>query len=122
MTDVEVFDMVVIANVLVFALGLLLTALSFRAYRSDAQNTGFLETTLAFLLITLGSVLAPVYEFGIVHDYNLTPDELLRVQLFEGIAITLGLAVLLYSIWKHRTHSRDATLRSTTYRVDSREE
>jgi len=122
MTGDAMFDVVVIANVLVVTLGVILTALSFHAYRSDTGTGGFLETTLAFLLITIGSVLAPVYEFGFVHDYQITPDELREVQFFEGLAVTLGLAILLYSIWQHRAYSSRGSVRSTTYQIESRED
>lgn len=97
----------ILANVFQFFFGAIITALSYSAYRSTGKQT-FRTSTFGFLLITTGGVFAPLYEFGFKGDYDITARELLELQVIEGILFGAGLALLLFSIYRHTR--RTATL------------
>lgn len=110
MIDNHWFTTFVLANTIQFMFGLIITGLSFSAYRSSGKAS-FRLSTLGFLCITIGGVLAPVYELGITRDYNISGMELLQLQIMEGMVIAVGLALLLLSVLKfngrttHQPHS-----------------
>lgn len=102
-----------IVNLLTFALGFVLTGLSYYAYHNDGGSRSFRNATVGFGLLTLGMAVAPVYQLGIRGDYDLGGRELLALQTVEGLLLAAGLGMLFYSIYRHnrggrRTHG-DAT-------------
>ena len=105
MIDLARLGVFLVANLLQFAVGIGITGLSFLAYRSSGGKPAFRNSTLGFLLITIGGVLAPVYQIGIKGDYSVTGRELLELQILEGTLITIGLSLLLYSIYSFNTRS-----------------
>jgi len=52
----------VLANLFTFGFGLVLTALSYVAYRSVGRSRSFRTSTVGFGLITLGGLAEPVYQ------------------------------------------------------------
>lgn len=106
MTAPSSFHVLVVANAFVVGLGLIITALSYATYRTNGRDPVFLASTLGFLLITVGGILAPVYEFGITGDYVISADELLRLQILEGSVIAVGLALLLASVVANSSRSK----------------
>lgn len=108
----------VIANVAVFAFGLIITGLSYRAYRSSARKTAFRNATLGFLLIPVGGVLAPVYQLGIKADYSISARELLELQIIEGTLTAAGIGFLLLSIYTYNVHTRRVQREPDLQRLD----
>ena len=96
-------NLFVVANVLQFSFGMAITGISYWAYRSYGRKQSLRNATIGFLCITIGGVLAPVYEIGIKADYNITAQELLKLQVLEGTVIGIGLAFLLFSVYSHNT-------------------
>lgn len=96
-------NLFVLANVVQFAFGVAITAISYYAYRSSGRKKSLRNATIGFLSITIGGVLAPVYELGIKSDYSITAQELLKLQIIEGTVIGFGLAFLLLSVYSHDT-------------------
>ncbi|WP_336021611.1 DUF7521 family protein [Halobellus salinisoli] len=94
-------NLFVLANILQFAFGVSITGISYWAYRSNGRKASFRNSTVGFLLITVGGVLAPIYELGIKSDYTITAVELLKLQIIEGTVIGIGLAFLLISVYSH---------------------
>ncbi|WP_144906377.1 DUF7521 family protein [Halobellus captivus] len=94
-------DIFVLANILQFAFGVSITGISYWAYRSNHRKASFRNSTVGFLFITVGGVLAPIYELGIKSDYTITAQELLKLQIIEGTVIGVGLAFLLVSVYSH---------------------
>lgn len=100
----------VVANVVQFAVGIAITGLSYLAYRSSGGKVAFRNSTIGFLLITVGGVTAPVYQLWIKGDYSVSGRELLELQILEGVLVTAGLGLLLLSIYSYNT---DPTRAST---------
>lgn len=105
MTEHTWLGMFVLMNLLQFAFGIAITGLSYLAYRKSGKTT-FRNSTIGFLLITIGGVSAPVYQLGIRADYVVTGRELLELQIIEGTLIAVGLAFLLFSVYTHSTTQR----------------
>ncbi|WP_248910246.1 DUF7521 family protein [Halocatena marina] len=84
-------------NIFVLLVGLILTALSYGAYRRTDKRE-LLFAVGGFLSITLGAIIEVFYEVGVKGSYNLFGDELLTVQSIESILIGIGLASLFYSL------------------------
>lgn len=112
MSELSWLSLFVVANVFQFLFGAGITGLSYSAYRSSGREA-FRLSTLGFLLITVGGVWAPLYEFGIKGDYDITPRELLELQVVEGVLFGVGLGFLLLSIYSHGS-SRTPTTDSDT--------
>lgn len=93
-------NLFVVANVLQFAFGVAITGVSYYAYRSSGKKS-LRNSTVGFLCITVGGVLAPVYELGVKADYHITAQELLKLQIIEGTVISLGIGLLLFSVYSH---------------------
>lgn len=106
MSELARLGMFLMANVLQFTVGAVITGLSYLVYRSSGGKTAFRNSTLGFLLITIGGVLAPVYQIWIKGDYSISGRELLELQILEGTLITVGLALLLYSIYGFNTRPK----------------
>lgn len=94
------------ANLLVLGFGLAITAVSYSAYRASGRDPAFRNSTLGFLLITVGNVLAPIYELGIEEDYLITGNELLALGILEGVVIAVGLALLVLSVYANSQTSK----------------
>lgn len=103
MIGVDWTNVFVIANVVQFAFGVAITGISYYAYRSNRRKESLRNSTIGFLCITVGGVLAPVYELGIKSDYNISAEELLKLQIIEGTVIGIGLAFLLISVYSYNT-------------------
>lgn len=93
----------VVANLFVFGFGATLTGLSYWAYRSNASNPSFRYSTAGFGILTLGGIVAPIYQLGIKRDYMISGRELLALQTMEGVFLAVGLGLLFYSIYIHNT-------------------
>lgn len=117
-----------IANLLTFGLGVVLTGLSYHAYRVNSYNPSFRRATIGFGLLTLGMVVEPAYQLGIRGDYRLGGRELLALQTIEGVLLGVGLGMLFYSIYRHNRRSertrRDAAelVQTTEYVKESGDE
>lgn len=90
-----------VINLLTFALGLLLTVIAFQAYRREGIRT-FLLVSAGFSFVTIGTIIEMVYEFGVndALDTGLTAfgRELYLLRTVEGLFITLGLLLFVYSL------------------------
>lgn len=99
MTVGRLFEIVIAANALLFAVGVTVTALSYFAYRSSGGVRSFGYSTLGFGLITIGAVTEPVYQLVIKQDYDISAVELLQLQLLEGSMMAVGFALLFVSVY-----------------------
>ena len=106
-----------VANVLQFAVGVAITGVSYLAYRSSGGKAGLRNATVGFMLITVGGVLAPVYQFWIKDDYAVSGLELLELQMIEGAVITIGLALLLVSVYGRSDDRRSVEIDVDTDRL-----
>jgi hypothetical protein len=91
----------IIANVIGSALALLMTLLSFLAFRATDRSQSFRSATIGFGLLTLGTMVEPMYQLIWRGDYNLSGRELLGLQSVEAMLLGLGFGVLFYSIYVH---------------------
>lgn len=103
MTDPPELWTFLLANVFVFAFGATLTTLSYYAYRRNGRSPSFRLSTIGFGVLTLGGVAEPIYQFGIRGDYQISGRELLALQTIEGAFLAVGLGLLFYSIYVHRS-------------------
>lgn len=99
--------MLLLVNGVVFLFGCLITGLSYLAYRDAASPRSFRWSTLGFALITVGSTVEPVYQFGIRRDFDIGAAEILRLQALEGVFIALGLILLFASVYGYGTSVLD---------------
>ncbi|MFB6359786.1 MAG: hypothetical protein ABEH59_00525 [Halobacteriales archaeon] len=95
-----------IANLFVFAFGATLTTLSYYAYRTNDRRPSYRLSTIGFGILTLGGVVEPLYQLGYSGDYQISGRELLALQTMEGAFVAIGLGLLFYSIYIHRSGSR----------------
>lgn len=91
----------VVTNFMMFGFGLLLTGLSYFAYRSDKTRLALRNATIGFGLLTVGGLIAPLYQIGYKTQYQLDGRELLAVQSVEGLFLAAGLGMLFYSIYRY---------------------
>lgn len=91
----------VLTNFMMFGFGMLLTGLSYFAYRADPSRLALRNATVGFGLLTIGGLIAPVYQLGFKTDYQLAGRELLAVQSVEGVFLAAGLGMLFYSIYRY---------------------
>ncbi len=94
------------ANLFVFAFGATLTTLSYYAYRSQGRPSSFRLSTWGFAALTMGGIVEPLYQLGIKGDYNISGRELLALQSMENTFFAIGLGLLFYSIYIHRTQTQ----------------
>lgn len=99
MINVEVW-MFIASNLLVFAVGGTLTALSYRAQRR-LDHTSLRYTTLGFALITVSTVVEAFYAPGIIDTGPLAEGRLLLLYTIESGLIGLGLACIAYSVLRY---------------------
>lgn len=99
MIEVEVW-MFVASNLLVFAVGGILTVLSYRAQRRFDQKS-LRYTTLGFGLITVSTVVEAFYAPGMIDTGPLTENQLLALYTIESVLIGLGLASIAYSVLQY---------------------
>lgn len=97
----------IVANVIGSVLALLITTLSFLAYRANDHSPSFRSATIGFGFLTLGTLVEPMYQLVWRGDYNITGRELLGIQSAEAIFWGLGFAVLFYSIYIHSSTKTD---------------
>lgn len=91
----------VLANFTVFGFGVVLTGLSFFAYRADPSRRSLRLATLGFGLLTVGGLVAPTYQLAIKGQYTLGGRELLAVQSVEGLFLAAGLGMLFWSVYRY---------------------
>ncbi|MFT4922647.1 MAG: hypothetical protein ACI8XM_001865 [Haloarculaceae archaeon] len=86
----EVWSVVlVLARLAVLGLGVLTTAISFRAYRRNGARY-LRDASLGFAIMTVG-----VFVEGVL--FQVAPLSLTQVHVVESVAIALGFVVLLRS-------------------------
>ncbi|MFB6310977.1 MAG: hypothetical protein ABEH64_07320 [Salinirussus sp.] len=97
----------IIANIIGAGLAFLMTLLSFLAYRATNRSQSFRSATIGFGLLTLGTMVEPMYQLILRGDYNLSGRELLGLQSVEAVLLGLGFGVLFYSIYVHSSQDTD---------------
>lgn len=90
----------VVTNVFVLLFGGSLLALSVGAYRRSGRSS-LRFAAAGFGLITVGSVLDAVYEFGIRGGYDLGGRELLALHTVQTVFVGAGLAVLFLALRRY---------------------
>lgn len=91
----------VLTNFMMFGFGLMLTGLSYFAYRTDKTRFALRNATIGFGLLTIGGLVAPLYQIGYKTQYQLDGRELLAIQSVEGLFLAAGLGMLFYSIYRY---------------------
>lgn len=91
----------VLTNFMMFGFGLMLTGLSYFAYRTDTTRVALRNATIGFGLLTIGGLVAPLYQIGYKTQYQLDGRELLAIQSVEGLFLAAGLGMLFYSIYRY---------------------
>lgn len=91
----------VLTNFMMFGFGLMLTGLSYLAYRTDKTRFALRNATIGFGLLTIGGLVAPLYQIGYKTQYQLDGRELLAIQSVEGLFLAAGLGMLFYSIYRY---------------------
>jgi hypothetical protein len=89
--------MLVLSNILVFAVGGVLTYLSFQARRRVGKSN-LNYTTLGFGLITLSTVAEVIYAPAIIGIYDISGSSLLLLYTIESLLIGLGLGSIYFSV------------------------
>ncbi|MBI2126457.1 MAG: hypothetical protein HYU02_03970 [Thaumarchaeota archaeon] len=84
-----------IFQIIIVALGSVITYLGFRAYRKR-QNKGMLFISLGFTLITGGSLIA-----GVLFEF--LGYSLLQVEVTAALATSMGFSLLVYSIYRKKS-------------------
>lgn len=97
----------ILTNFMMFAFGLILSTVSYLAYRADRGRISLRNATIGFGLLTIGGLVAPVYQLGVNDAYTLGGRELLVVQSVEGLFLASGLGMLFYSIYRYGTGARN---------------
>lgn len=88
-----------VSTLLLLLVGGTLAVISYLAYRREARRS--LRTASAgFALLTVGSVVIPVYQSFVSRSYVLGGVELLRLQTVQTTLVALGLLVLVYSLYQ----------------------
>lgn len=117
----------VLANISLFVVSSVLTALSYLAYRRNDRQSSYKFASIGFGLVVLGGVVEPLYQLVVRGDYNITGGELLLLQTGEGLLIASGLAILFYAITRHTPASsksdgeQTAATEDFTYTVEAME-
>lgn len=97
----------ILTNFMMFTFGLVLSVVSYLAYRGDRSRLSLRNATIGFGLLTIGGLVAPLYQLGVNDAYTLGGRELLVVQSVEGLFLASGLGMLFYSIYRYGTGKRD---------------
>lgn len=105
----EVWALVAV-NFLGFFLGVIITTLSYYAYRSNETKTSLRNVTIGFGLLTIGIAIEPLYQVGIEGTHVLASDQNITLQLIEGTVVSLGLLVLFFSIYNYSSRSQRQTV------------
>lgn len=106
MAEAPEFWTYVITNFMMFGFGIVLTGLSYFAYRSSQYRPSLRTAAVGFGLITIGGLVAPAYQLGFRGAYALSGRELLAVQSVEGLFLAAGLGTLFYSVYHHGNSSK----------------
>lgn len=115
----------VLANIGLFIVSSVLTALSYLAYRRNNGQSSYKLASIGFGLVVLGGLVEPLYQLVVRGDYNITGSELLLLQTGEGVLIASGLGVLFYAITRHTTApsgddgERTAATKDFTYTIET---
>lgn len=96
----------IVTNFFEFFLGFVITGISYFAYRANRHKTSLRNATAGFGLITIGTAVEPAYQMGIVGTHVLASDQNLGLQIVEGGLVSLGFAVLFFSIYRYSSRSR----------------
>lgn len=105
----EVWVLVAV-NFFEFFLGLVMMGVSFLAYWRNGRKPALRNATAGFGLLTLGTVVEPVYQLGFVGTTVLASDRNVVLQIAEGALISLGFLVLFFSIYRYRSRSERRTI------------
>jgi hypothetical protein len=97
MSSLPTLWMLVLSNILVFAVGGVLTYLSFQARRRVGKSN-LNYTTLGFGLITLSTVAEVIYAPAIIGIYDISGSSLLLLYTIESLLIGLGLGSIYFSV------------------------
>lgn len=100
--DLQVLALIVINFFGVF-LGMLITGISYYAYKSSERKTSLRNATIGFGLITLGIASEPAYQLGIKGTHVLASGQNIILQIIEGTLISMGFLVLFFSIYRYRS-------------------
>lgn len=95
-----------LVNFLGVLLGIVITGLSYVAYRSNDQKKALRNATIGFGLLTAGTAVEPVYQLGIVGTHVLASEQNVPLQILEASMISTGFLVLFFSIYKYRARSQ----------------
>lgn len=106
MAEAPEFWTYVLTNFMMFGFGIVLTGLSYFAYRADRTRPSLRNATVGFGLVTIGGLVAPAYQLGFRGAYDLSGRELLVVQSVEGLFLAAGLGMLFYSVYHYSDGSR----------------
>lgn len=96
----------VLTNFMMFGFGIVLTCLSYFAYRSGRPRPSLRNATIGFGLLTSGGLVAPAYQLGFRGAYALSGRELLAVQSVEGLFLAAGLGMLFHSVYQYSDGSK----------------
>lgn len=102
----------ILTNFMMFAFGLILSTVSYLAYRADRGRISLRNATIGFGLLTIGGLVAPAYQLGFRGAYELSGRELLIVQSIEGLFLAAGLGMLFYSVYRHGKRTRERHVES----------
>jgi uncharacterized membrane protein len=89
--------MLVLSNIFVFAIGGILTYLSFQARRRVGKSN-LNYTILGFGLVTLSTIAEVIYAPAIIGIYDISGSSLLLLYTIESLLIGLGLGSIYYSV------------------------
>lgn len=87
-------------------LGLVITAISYHSYRLNEDKRSLLTATVGFGLLTLGTMVAPAYQLGILGSHLIPTSDNVLLQIAEAAIISLGFAVLFVSIYRYSSGYR----------------
>ena len=102
--------LLIAVNFFAFFLGVVITGVSYVAYRSHGRTTSLRNATVGFGLITFGTAIEPIYQLGVAGTHVLASNQNISLQIIEGTVISLGFLLLFFSIYRYRARSRRQTI------------
>lgn len=108
-STIEIWLLVAL-NFLGFILGLVITSVSYYAYRSGDRKRSLRNATVGFGLLTLGTAIEPAYQLGVKRTHVLASEQNVTLQVLEGLLLSLGFLILFLSIYKYSSRSSRRTM------------
>lgn len=108
-TGLEIWVLIAL-NFLGVFLGVVITGISYYAYRTSNRKTSLRRAAIGFGFLTLGIAAEPAYQLGIIGTHTLASDHNLSLQLVEGLLISLGFLTLFSSIYQYGLRYRQQTV------------